>query len=194
MLVCACGDSQSGSDVDGAVSANEPDAFVNHCELLEESYGDLGAPTASAALRAADEDEPDGPKVLSIEVPLNADAAPDVVIIELYDEEGPFQGGYQPGMYSLLGRQADLFECSTCVYIAADRVDGGDRNFHMASSGTLTLESIDATPGTGTVSGSLASVAFRTVTIDGSGQVDTPMGCRTSIEALSFTASVAAGE
>ena len=181
------GSADAGSTADGP--AGEADALPPVCDNLATMFGDLGAHNGVALSAPIDEGDPTGPQFLTFEVPLNQDAEPDVLFVELWDENVPFMDGFAPGSFGLVGIQADLFECGACVYIGAN-VDQGPLNFHMALGGTITIDTIDATPGTGNVTGSLANVAFREVTVDAGGQHVLEGGCQTSIEALTFDLTV----
>ncbi len=191
---CGGGDDDAGDADAGAEAADAaaPDAVGSTCVDLEARYGDLGSVTGVAVLRPVDELVPDGAKYLSLEISLNQDAEPDVLFIELWDGDAPFGAGFAPGGYTLSGDQADLIQCGACVFIAANRVAGQPLDFHMASSGMLTLDTIDASPTTGRVAGSLSGLNLRQVTVDQSGQTTVPSGCRPTLDALAFDFTVAA--
>lgn len=183
------GASDAGSDTDGGGGGGDPDALPPMCDNLLTMFGDLGSVTGTAVSAPIDDEEPAGAQYLTAQIPLNTDTEPDVLFIELWDENTPFMDGLATGTYGLVGLQADLFSCGACVYIAAN-VDGGPLDFHMALGGSLTLDSVDATPGTGRIVGSLTDVGFREVTVDVNGQHVVEGGCETEISAVSFDLTV----
>lgn len=163
----------------------------NVCTDIESVYGDLGEFTGTAVLSPADEDTPDGPKKLVMQMPLNDDAEPDVLFLEFWETEEPFLSqGFVALSQTLNGDQADLVTCGACSFIAANYVDGGLIDFNMAYAGELVIDAIDATPGTGSVSGSLTGLKFREVTISPAGQETVEGGCRSELASASFSFSV----
>ncbi len=193
LTTAACGDDGAGGSdagVDGAVDAGGIDAAPN-CPFLDGFYPDLGAKTGTAIVQPTDELDPMGPTFLTLEIPLNQDANPDVLFIEIWADAAPHDMGFLTGLFSLIGDNGDLFECGNCVYIAADREVGQPLKFHMAASGTIQIDAIDDTPDTGTLQGSLNNVVLREVTVGAGGQTPVDGGCRTRIEAMSFDFGVA---
>jgi len=191
LTVAACGD-DGGTATDASipvVDAVAIDAMPN-CPLLDGFYPDLGSVTGTAIVEPTEDTNPTGTKYLTLELPLNQDAKPDVLFIEVWGDAEPHDAGFLTGLFSLTGDNADLFECGNCVYIAADREAGQPLKFHMAASGTIQIDAIDETPGTGTLQGSLSNVVLREVTVSADGQATVDGGCRTRIEAAAFTASV----
>ncbi|MBL4634608.1 MAG: hypothetical protein JKY56_12085 [Kofleriaceae bacterium] len=193
-LVSGCGDDKnttsdivdSGIPVAIDAMAPEPDAEPNYCTLLESSYGDLGALPGTAEVGPQDSDTPLGPRLIKLRIPLNQDTNPDVLVIELWENDGVFLDGYSAKTIVLIANQADLFECSACVFIAADFVVGQSTNFNMTYSGQLIIDAIDPAPDTGRIQGSLTNLKLRAVTIDSSGQEVTAMGCKTTLESITF--------
>lgn len=191
---CGGGDDSSGGADAGATGADAQvtaDAAPQSCINLEPAYGNVGSVTGTALVRPVDDLVPDGAKYLSLQIALNQDTTPDVLFIELWDGDSPFTGGIATGDYSLIGDQADLIQCGACVFIAADHVAGQPIDFHMAASGTLTLDMVDATPTTGRIAGSLSNVVLRQVTVDQSGQMTVLDGCRPTLDAVAFDFSIA---
>lgn len=189
-----CGDDGGQATADASLPVDAPlpvDAAPN-CPLLEGFYPDLGSVSGTAIVRPTDDLDPTGPQYLTLEIPLNEDTNPDVLFIEVWGDAAPHDMGYLTGTFALVQDNADLFECGNCVYIAADRQVGQPLNFHMASSGTITIDTIDDTPGTGSFSGSLSNVVMREVTVTSNGQVVVEGGCRTRLEAVAFSAGVQA--
>ena len=125
-------------------------------------------------------------------MPINNDATPDTMFLELYENEEPFLGGIATGTFTISGKQTDLILCTVCAYLAGDYVDDLTINFHMASSGTLDITTVDTTPGTGSIEGSLTNLALREVTVNTMGQQPVVNACRTTIASLSFNLPIVA--
>ncbi len=199
LLFAACGGT-TGPPPPKADAGPRPDAqplpdAMSACTEIEAMYADLGELTGTATLLPVDEKEPDGPKVLSIEMPLNEDAEPDVLFLELWETEDPFLSqGLVPLTQSLGGDQADLITCGACAFIAANFSDPQEIDYNMAFAGELVIESIDTTPGTGSVVGTLSDVRFREVTVSEAGQETVEDGCRSELEAVRFSFAMAAAE
>lgn len=190
-----CGDDGSSNDTADAslpIDASPPIDAMPNCPLLDGFYPDLGSVTGTAIVQPTDDLDPMGPQYLTLEIPLNQDTEPDVLFVEVWGDASPHDMGFLTGTFALTGFNTDLFECGNCLYIAADRQVGQPLNFHMAASGSFTIDTIDPTPGTGSFSGSLSNVVFREVTVTSGGQVEVDGGCRTRIEAVSFDADVQA--
>jgi hypothetical protein len=204
MLGAGCGGGGGGDE--GAADASAPDATVeladagtpdakpNYCTLLEPNYPDLGAFTGNAVIQPAVETEPNGLQYISFEIPINTDAKPDVLFIELWEDTTPFIPDYKTGTFSLIEDNGDIIACGACVFIAADREAGQPLEFHMAVEGSITIDSIDKTPGTGKVTGSLSNVRLREITVDQQGQHLVDMGCETNIGSATFDVSVQAAQ
>ncbi len=201
LLFAACGgttgppppkaDAGPRSDADvGPVADAMPQ---NVCTDIEAMYADLGEVTGIALIGPVDEDMPDGPKRLVATIPLNADAEPDVLFLEFWETEEPFLSqGFVPLSQTLNGDQADLITCGACAFIAADYEEGEPIAFNMAYGGELVIDGIDVTPETGSVTGTLADVKFRAVTVDEAGQETVEDGCRSELEAVQFNFTVEA--
>jgi hypothetical protein len=165
----------------------------NVCTDIEAMYGDLGELTGVALIGPANPDETDGPKKLVLQMPLNEDAEPDVLFLEFWETEEPFLSqGFVPLTQTLNGDQADLITCGVCSFIAANFVDASDIDFNAAYAGDVVIETIDVTPDTGSVTGTLTGIKFRAVTLDEAGQETVEDGCRSELEAVRFNFTVAA--
>ncbi len=189
-----CGDNGGEPARDAAIPRDDaapPDAEINTCTVVAAHFADLGTITGTAALRPAEESSPEGPQYLSLAMPLNADAMPDTLFLELWDQTGVFEEGFAPKTIALISNQADLILCSACAYIAPDYVPGALIDFHMAYDGELVIEEIDPTPGTGRVKGTLANLKLHAVTIDQAGQETIDMGCKISLDAIAFDFDIA---
>lgn len=194
----ACGGDKSESMPDAAIAppstdaAPAPDAMPqNLCTEILAMYGDLGEVTGVAKIAPIDSDEPDGPRVLTIEMPLNQDAEADVLFLEFWETEEPFLSqGLVPLTQDFGGDQADLVTCGACAFIAANYSEGSLIDFNMSYAGELVIETIDATPGTGSVTGTLSGLKLREVTLSKAGQETVEDGCRSELEAVRFNFSV----
>lgn len=199
LLFAACGGT-TGPPPPRADAGPRPDAVPvadagpqNVCTDIEAVYGDLGELTGVALIGPADEEDPEGPQKLEIRLPLNEDAEPDILFVEFWETEEPFLSqGFVPLTQALTGDQADLITCGACAFIAANYVEENDIDFNMAFAGDLVIETIDVTPDTGSVTGTLTDVKFRAVTVDGAGQETIEDGCRSELEAVRFNFTVEA--
>ena len=192
LVLTACGGDDKDEEL--AVDAGpQVDAMPqNVCTLIDELYGDLGVATGTAIRQPIDEDLPDGPQYLSLVIPLNEDATPDVLHLELWEEvDGPFAGGLKPITLTLNLDQADLISCSACAFIAADVVPGEPTKFNMAYTGELIIETVDTTPDTGSIKGSLTGIKFQEVSVDIMGQKPIAGGCKSVLEKVQFDFAVA---
>lgn len=190
----ACGgDDGGGSSADASVADASPDADpASFCEIVEFEYGDLGTLAGTATIAPIDDLDPQGPQQLRLQMPLNNDAMPDVMFLELYEGEPPFDNGIETGTFTIIDDQTDLVACSVCAYLAGDFVDLSNVNFHMASSGAVSITAVDTTPGTGSIVGSIQNLALREVTVSANGQQVVPMGCRLTIGSLAFDLTIEA--
>jgi hypothetical protein len=188
LLLPACGDDggDGSADPDAAVDMTPDAGPQSTCTVIEASYPDLGMVTGTAQLRPTDPDTPDGPKVLSVQIPLNEDATPDVLFLELWGDTPPFDQGFAPTTQNLNMDNADLVICAACTFIAADFTDPNMIDFNMAYSGSLVIDTVDTTLGTGSITGSLTGVRFQEVTIDAAGQKPVVDGCRSMLEGVQF--------
>lgn len=205
LCVAACGGSSGDDGDDDAppgpdatvqppmADAAVPDAIPAVCDTITGVYGDLGTVTGEIVVSVPDSDFPDE-RLLSMSLDLDGMSPPDVLLMELWELVGPFEDGYITGSFSLAGDEGDLFKCGACVFIAADYMPGQPIEFHMAQSGTLQIDQLDPTPGTGKVVGSLTNVVMREVAIEGMAQVDVQGGCVSTLEALSFDLTVVAAD
>ena len=192
LLLLACGGT-TGSPPPRPDSGPEPDAGpTNLCEVLEQSYADLGAKTGVAEVRLSDDEDPKSPNVYVLRIPLNEDDPADLFFLELWDQEGPFADGIAPGEVSLIGDQSDIIRCSACAFMSPDHTDDNDIDFHVAYAGTLTLSEV-ALEGKGSkIAGSLADLKLRAIEIVDGDQRAIDDGCETSLEAMSFSFDVPA--
>lgn len=193
LLACGSGDKDESVPDAAGLPQNVDAAPVadampqNVCTDILAMYGNLGEVTGVARVAPIDSDEPDGPRVLTIEMPLNQDAEADVLFLEFWETEEPFLSqGLVPLTQSLGGDQADLVTCGACAYIAANYSEGSLIDFNMAYAGELEIEAIDVTPLAGSVTGTLSGLKFRQVTVSKAGQETVEDGCRSELEAIRF--------
>lgn len=155
---------------------------------VPDGLGDVMA-MAAAAQFPQEDTMPMGPKLIQIEGQLNDDPAPDVLIIQLWDNYGPFVGGPVAPIdsYAITGMDTDWTRCGACVAIAADMSPMGQpAQLYVAESGTITITNV-----TGNVTGNISSVSLRHVDIlPGPTQMDNPSGCDTTITSWSFDATI----
>jgi len=125
------------------------------------------------------------------------EAAPDLIEIELYADEGVFTGGpVRTGTFELRRDESYYSSCGACVLLLADRDPGSlqPTAYFMPLSGRLHIDEVD-----GRLAGRLEDVTLRHVTIDltdpdGPGGVLTPSllttdvegGCQTHIGLAAF--------
>lgn len=125
--------------------------------------------------------------------PINADAMPDLLAIDLYAGYGAFEGmNISPKTITLTGVEADYASCGACVLLLTDLHQAGSgaaiTDTYMANGGTLTLTSTATN-----FTGSLSNVTFRRVMI-GSGGATTNVGtCASGLDGGSFTAPITIG-
>ena len=116
---------------------------------------------------------------------LNADAAPDQIVIRLAKDYGVFPGEIITGTFDLVGPELRLASCGVCVSIAADVTDGVPASTYLATGGTVTITSV-----TPNLTGTLSNVTFEHVDIAGSMSTANPDGCLSALDTLSFNTFV----
>lgn len=187
-LVAACGG--GGGDVEPTVDASSdppPDA-PPACLTPEGGYG-----AVTAGMQAAFFDMTEGettPDFYELDATLDASAAPDVMLIQLYKGFGAFAEGYPttfPATYSLTGDEAQFALCGACVLVLADTDAQGMAvgNPYLATGGTLTIESITPTL-TGTVSGLTLT---RVIVDEQDNSTADGSGCSTTLDSMPFSAT-----
>jgi len=116
---------------------------------------------------------------------LNADAAPDQIVIRLAKDYGVFPGEIITGTFDLAGPELGLASCGVCVTIAADVTDGVPASTYLATGGSVTITSV-----TPNLTGTLSNVTFEQVDVAGTVSTAHPDPCKSAIETLSFNTSV----
>ncbi len=187
-VASGCGDNGKG----GVTDANsEPDAEVNTCTTLLAAYGDLGTVSGKALVASQDKNDPQAFKFLSAQIALNAETPADLLFIELWEDTPPYSPSLEPGSVTITKLQTEVVGCGACVFISPDHVDANMIDFHMASAGTVHIDEVDPTPGTGRLKGRLENIKLRAVTLSASGdQTDVEGGCKTSVDAVEFDFTV----
>lgn len=194
LALAACGGDDGGGD-----PGDDPDAAVvlpdadpaSFCEIVEFSHGALGMLAGTGTLIPIDDLDPTGPQQVTLQMDVNSDAVPDTMFLELYEGEPPFDTGVVTGTYTIIDAQTDLIACSVCAYLAGDFVQGENINFHMASSGAVSITTADIRDG-GSIAGSMENLTLREVTVSQQGQMTVVNGCETTIESLSFDLTLTA--
>ena len=165
-----------------------PDAAPVTC-LMAPSMGTV-MPAAQEAHAAMGEEET-SPSNFYYYGDLNADAAPDVLLIDLYEGYGAFASGWptQPVTIQLVGEEIDYSTCGACILGLTDyTADGPTGDPYMATSGTLTL----MTTGPTTLKGTLTNVKLSHVTIDEDTAATAAHedGCTSELASLDFEAAI----
>ncbi len=129
--------------------------------------------------------------------PINADALPDYIIIEMYSGYGAFSGGLATGSFDLAsGDETNYATCGACVRLWSD-VDTGagsgvDDYFQTAGTMTITGFTTGDASNPSTVSGTISGLVLDHVTIDDSnGYQSTIVGdCSANVAEFNFTAEL----
>ncbi len=191
MFLAACGsdsnddktevDAGSSSSVDAAgVDADNGGGPGGNANCLVDSP--LGAIVGQAAFMGPD------PSQLHLDwvggLNTNGD---DLIIMQLFENFGPFTSGLTTGTFDISGSETDFNSCGVCVRVFAD-IDpntGVPQQQFMATSGTVTVTNIDQG-----LSGVLDNLTFSEIELSQqTGQTFVSGGCSTSINGqLPFSA------
>ena len=118
--------------------------------------------------------------------PLNADAMPDGLLIQLYEGYGTDFAAATPGtpvVVQLTGVQASYDTCAACIRGLTELTMDAYADDYFAKSGTLTLTAASATKLTGTIS----NLVLTHVTIDEMTLATTAVGdCDSSVGDITF--------
>ncbi len=140
VLLCACGPDAAKVCQDPRIAADLAVVATNEGDLSEVSGK------------------------IFLNVPLNDEADPDQLELELYPMVGVFAGGpVRPGRYSLEGSETSFASCGACVLLYQDvsAETSKPAGFYLPLSGTLALTTTE-----GRLVGELSNVVFRHVAID----------------------------
>ncbi|MEM9488689.1 MAG: hypothetical protein AAGC55_06065 [Myxococcota bacterium] len=121
-------------------------------------------------------------------------ATPDILAVELWQGYGVFAEALQTGTFEITGAETSLAECGACVYMLGDfDPAGGARQFFMAQSGTITIESVPAAAGA-QLTGRIENVTISEIAInDETNETSVvPGGCQSTIDQLSFDVTAVA--
>jgi hypothetical protein len=123
-------------------------------------------------------------------------ATPNVLMLQFFEQQGVFAGGYQIGEYALDGAETDLATCGVCArfFGGLDFVALTAQEEYLASAGVVSLQAISATPDIGRVTGSMTDMVFRQVQIDPQtgATIDVPGGCTSKVGQMTFDVPVVA--
>ncbi len=114
------------------------------------------------------------------------EAAPDFLVLELYDDYGPFAGGdVVPGTYEIGEEDAAIDSCGLCAYVYAD-VDEGTgtaQELYLAQSGTVVIEQVEPE-----LVGSITGATF--AEIDPVEETLVADGCATALDDVAYTVAL----
>lgn len=182
LVLPACGD-DGGSHVN-IIDGNNADSAPVNCKV-NQSYGAV-TPTTQEAHSAMDDQ---GGTNYWVFLDINADAMPDIMLVDLYPGFGAFADGIPAtgATVQLTGEDASFETCGACVSIQPDYTDNGPADDqYIAVGGTLNLTSATAT----SLAGNLSNVTFQHVNVDQSSLATTPHpdGCMATLDSVAFSA------
>jgi hypothetical protein len=188
VALAACGGGGEGKHVNLPIDAPvTPDSPAAATCLLEPTMGTI-TPTRQLAYSRKEMDEP-APSNYYLYANLNQDAAPDLLVIDLYQNYGAFKMGWPTGPKTipLTGEEAQFSSCGACIVAATDVSQAGPTGDpYLATGGTLELTSV----GPNKMSGKVTNLQLTHVTIDMQSGVSTPHtdGCKSTLGELAFDA------
>ncbi len=163
--------------------AVSPDGSAASC-LAPVSVGALGELAGAEAVRSNQSGSMGTRKVWRVGAFVDAEAPHDQILVELWDDLGPFAGGaVTTGTFEIAGDDTLVATCGVCVYLYGDVIDATPSQSYLAQSGTVMIDQLLPE-----LIGSVDGLAFRE--IDGDDQV-VEDGCASSIDSASFSATVA---
>ncbi|MEM9488690.1 MAG: hypothetical protein AAGC55_06070 [Myxococcota bacterium] len=197
------GDSTSGSNGDGTGDGTGDSTGAGNGDGAGDGTGDAAACTTPDQLSAVspvlsegfytDNAAQGGGLVVGSLAVLDDSATPDILAVELAQGYGVFTEALQTGTFEIAGAETSLADCGACIYMLGDLDPAaGARQFFMAQSGTITIESVPAAAGE-QLTGSIENVTLSEITRDPvSGQwVLVPDGCQSTLDQLSFDVAAA---
>lgn len=156
------------------------------CTVLTGGYGDVGTLNTGDATVGPQMQTPTQDFIL-FSATVNQDAQPDGIIFSFWEGFGAFPSDFATPSYPLVvpiaGDETAFATCGTCVEFVGDVVNGAGTQSFMAQSGSITVTSLDPTPGTGRIVGSITDITFAHVDDDGMVIND---NCSTSVAAMAF--------
>lgn len=148
----------------------------NACGVAS-TLGDLGslAGQAGSALQGGSTTQRVG--YVSAPTPMTAaQATPDIVMVELWDNFGVFAGGAaRTGTFQITGSETDYDTCGTCVLVLANLANNTPAKLLLATSGTVTIMSVATTAGQ-TSQLSVSNASFVEIAADANGAYQTVAG------------------
>ena len=161
------GGSGSGTDGGGSAACTASSSYTPTFAASDEQAGFQGSGSAEVIIAGA---------------PLNADATPDGLDIELYAGFGAYPTAITTGTVQITGAETSYADCGACLLILTDLdSSGAETDDYMATGGSLNLTTI-----TGTLQATLTAVQFAHVDFgsDGSGnptQTPSADGCTAEV-------------
>lgn len=126
-----------------------PAAVVDNACGVATDHGDLGtiAGQARSALQEGSTTQRVG--TVSTLIPqTDAQAAPDYIVVELWDNYGVFAGGAaRTGTFQLTGNEANYNTCGVCLVQLANVTNNTAAKLLLATSGTVTVTSVATATG-----------------------------------------------
>lgn len=149
------------TSADAAPDSPMPIAAVDNACGVASNHGDLGSLTARAGSVLQDGSTTNRISYVSAPTPLTAtQAAPDVVVVELWDNFGVFAGGAaRSGTFQIAGTETDYDTCGVCVLMLANYANDTPAKLLLATSGTVTVTSVGTGAGQ-TTQLSVANASF----------------------------------
>lgn len=144
---------------DAQVDAAPVQVADNTCGVAS-THGDLGT-VAGQARSAVQEGTSRRVGIVSAATPATAaQAAPDVIVVQLWDNYGPFAGGAaRTGTFQLTGTELDYDTCGVCVLQLANVANNTPAKLLFATAGTVTVTSVGTTAGQ-TIQLSISNASF----------------------------------
>jgi hypothetical protein len=123
-------------------------AMDNACGIASDQ-GNLGTLTGTAGSQPQASGSTQRVSWVSAATPTTATtAAPDFVVVELWDNYGAFAGGAaRTGTFTISGAETDYDTCGVCVVMAANVTNNTPTKLLLATAGTVTVTSIGTAAG-----------------------------------------------
>jgi hypothetical protein len=182
VLAVGCGGGNSRPNVPDSGPGIDSPPEVN-CTLV-----DTAASTSAMAVGGFDTSADPNTAEFVVQTDINADAAPDISTILLFDGFGVFAaGGIPPGAQTIniTGDEAQFATCGACLLAGTDAdAEGAFIDDYLVTSGTLNLTSVTQT----SIAGTITNAVFTHVEIDQETAMSTPAsdGCSAQIDSIAF--------
>jgi hypothetical protein len=127
-----------------AAPADGPTLVADNACGVASDHGDLGSLMGQAGSVLQDATTTNRIHYISAPTPLTAaQAAPDIIVVELWDTFGAFAGGVaRTGTFQIAGAETDYDTCGLCVLMLANYANDTPAKLLLATSGTVTVTSI----------------------------------------------------